>query len=203
MELLDAMYSLRAVRHFRPDPVPDDLIHAVLDAAIRAPSASNAQAWAWVVLKDAGLRRTVADHYRRAFEAGYGARTEPEADPSRRRVRSSATHLSEHMGEVPVLILACIRHDGSPGRLVRGSSIYPAVQNLMLAARSFGLGTVLTTIHLAYDQEVKDLLGIPADVDVAALIPLGYPTEGSTFGPTRRRLVEEVAFLDGWGAPLS
>ena len=200
MELLDAMYTLRAIRDFRSDPVPDDLIRQVLDAAIRAPSGSNAQPWAWIVLKDAGLRRQVADYYRRAFDARYGTRTEPELDPSRRRVRRSAAHLSEHMGEVPVLILACIRHDGSPGRMLRGSSIYPAVQNLMLAARSFGLGTVLTTIHLAYDREVKELLGIPADVDVAALIPLGYPAAESAFGPTARTPVEELAFLDGWRA---
>jgi nitroreductase len=145
----------------------------------------------------------VADYYRRAFEAGYGANPQPEPDPSRRRVRRSATYLSEHMADVPVLILAGIRHDGSPGRLLRGSSIYPAIQNLMLAARSLGLGTVLTTIHLAYDRDVKDLLGIPADVDVAALIPMGYPAEDAPFGPTTRRPVEEVAFLDGWGTPLS
>jgi nitroreductase len=203
MDLFDAMYTLRAVRYFRPDPVPDDLIRQVLDAAIRAPSGGNSQPWAWVVLKDAGLRSQVADYYRRAFDAGYGARTEPEPDPTRRRVRRSALHLSEHMGEIPVLILACIRHGGAPAGMIRGSSIYPAVQNLMLAARSFGLGTVLTTIHLAYDQEVKGLLGIPADVDVAALIPLGYPARANAFGATTRRPVEEMAFLDTWGAPLS
>ena len=203
MELLDAMYTQRAVRYFRPDPVPDDLIRQVLDAAIRAPSGSNSQPWAWVVLKDAELRRQVSNYYQRAFDAGYGAMTDPDPNPARQRVRHSAAHLSEHMGEIPVLILACIRHDGSPGRMLRGSSIYPAVQNLMLAARSFGLGTVLTTIHLTYDKEVKDLLGIPADVDVAALIPLGYPAAENAFGPTSRRPVEELAFLDAWGAPLS
>ena len=152
-------------------------------------------------MKDPDLRRQIADYYRRAFEAGYGASAARDPRPERRRILDSATHLAGHMGEAPVLVLACMRQSG-PGGLVSGSSIYPAVQNFMLAARAFGLGTVVTTIHLAYDNEVKALLGIPDDVAVAALIPLGYPSDATQFGPTTRRPVEEVAFLDGWGTPL-
>ena len=103
------------------------------------------------------------------------------------------------MGEAPVLILACVCHDGSPGTLSRGSSVYPAVQNLMVAARGLGLGTVITTIHLRYEDEIKALLGIPENGDTVALIPLGYPEDGAGFGPTRRTPVEDVSYLDRWG----
>ena len=103
------------------------------------------------------------------------------------QVHSSASYLAEHMAEAPVLVLACIRHDGSPSSLGRGASIYPAVQNLMLAARALGLGTALTTLHKRYEREVKEVLGIPDNVETAALIPLGYPAEPEHFGGSRRK----------------
>jgi nitroreductase len=113
------------------------------------------------------------------------------------RVRSSAAHLAEHLHEAPVLVLCCIR--GKPS-LTLGSSIYPAVQNLMLAARAFGIGSTLTTFHLYREAEIKQLLNIPEDVQTAALIPLGYPTGRWGRGP--RKPVEEVVFADRFGEPL-
>ncbi len=102
--------------------------------------------------------------------------------------------------KVPVLILVCVASDVGPhGPRVGGSTIYPAIQNLMLTARSLGLGTCLTTRFQAFDKEIKELLGIPKGVDTAALIPLGYPAEGEHFGGSRRKLAEEVTFYDGWG----
>ena len=106
-----------------------------------------------------------------------------------------------------MLVLACIRHDErnppsvvtSPGTLTRGGSISPAIQNLMLAARGLGLGTVPTVMHKLHESEVKAFLGIPENVETVALIPLGYPADGVSFGPTSRHPVEDVAFLDGWG----
>jgi nitroreductase len=110
--------------------------------------------------------------------------------------------LAQQMATVPVLILVCIDHGtaGSGlGPVTRGSSIYPAVQNLMLAARALGLGTVLTTLHTQYENEIKTLLNIPVSVETAALIPVGYPAEGIRFGKARRRPLPEVVFHDRWG----
>ena len=114
---------------------------------------------------------------------------------------ASARHLGEHLGEAPVLILACIALDpGVAPTVITGSSIYPAVQNIMLAARAFGIGSCLTTIHRYRDRQVKELLGIPDHVETAALIPLGYPL--GTFGRAPRRPMREVVFADAWGQPV-
>ena len=99
-----------------------------------------------------------------------------------------------------MLILVCVVHSGSPTHMERGASIYPAVQNLLLAARGLGLGSVITTIHKRYEEEIKALLGIPKNVETAALLPVGYPAAGTRYGPTRRNPVEDVTFLDTWGS---
>jgi nitroreductase len=110
--------------------------------------------------------------------------------------------LAQQMANVPVLILACIDHGDTgpgPGPMTRGASIYPAVQNLLLAARALGLGTVLTTLHTQYESEIKALLHIPATVETAALIPVGHPAEGERLGHARRRPLSEVVFHETWG----
>jgi nitroreductase len=114
-------------------------------------------------------------------------------------VVASARHLAEHMGEAPVLILACISTDGAPPTVATGASIYPAVQNILLSARALGIGSCLTTIHRLRDRQVKELLGIPPDVVTAALIPLGYPLR--KFGRPPRRPLADVTFADRWGHP--
>ena len=107
----------------------------------------------------------------------------------------------EHYHEVPVLILACIQHDGSPSDITRGASIYPSVQNLLLAARGLGLGAAMTTWQRRrFEKEIKELLDIPENVETAALIPIGFPAEGVRYGPTTRRPVEEVIFYERWEA---
>lgn len=198
-DLFGAIHTQRAVRDFRPDPVPDEMVREVLDAAIRAPSGGNVQGWSFLVLKDPEVRGKVAAIYKRAWDEGGGARLSNDPDRSRARVYSTATYLAEHMAEVPVLVLACVRRGRSAPSFGLGSSIYPAVQNLMLAARGLGLGTVITTVHKVHDGEVKELLGIPEDVETAALIPLGYPGDNARFGGNRRKPVEEVAYRDHWG----
>ena len=198
MDLFETLHTLRAIRRYKPDPVPDDALRQVLDAAIRAPSGGNSQPWAFLVLKDPQVKQQIGVYYKRAWDDSNLTRYTTDPDPSRAHTYRTAAYLAEHMGEAPVLILACIRHDGSPGNLLRGSSIYPAVQNLMLAARGLGLGTVITSFHRRYEEEIKALLGIPEDVETAALIPMGYPTEGTRFGPTNRRPIEELTFLDRW-----
>ena len=199
MDLFEALHTQRAIRRFKPDPVPDAALRRVLDAAIQAPSGGNRQPWSFVVVKDPGLRQSVADYYRRAWEESDLRSMANHADASTARVYASATFLADHMGDVPVLILAGILRSGPSGSMTTGASIYPAVQNLMLAARGLGLGTVITTVHRRYETEIKELLGIPEGVDTAALIPLGYPLEEKQFGPARRRPIKEVSFLDKWG----
>ena len=199
MELFEALHSQRAIRYFKPTPVPDDPIRRVLEAAIRAPNGGNRQSWAFVVLKDQAVRQHVGELYKRAWDASNLARLASHPDSSVARVYRSATYLARRMGEAPVLILACIQRGGSSASL-DGASIYPAVQNLMLAARGLGLGTVMTTVHRTHEAEIKAILGIPENVDTAALIPMGYPDPPARFGPTNRRPVKDVAYLDRWGS---
>ena len=198
--LFEAMYTQRAIRRLRPDPVPDELVHQLIEAATKAPSGTNLQPWRFVVIRDGETRRRIADYYKRAWALAYGSRTSRPAsiDP---RIKASAAQLAETLHEVPVYILACIERGRSPASLGTGASIYPAVQNLLLAARGLGLGSVLTTLHKRYEREIKQLLDIPDNVETVALLPIGYPAEGARYGPTRRRPVAEVAYWDRWGQP--
>ena len=133
IDLFEAMHSQRAIRRYTADPVPPDLVDRVLEAAVRAPSGGNQQPWAFVVVTEPELKRRIAVLYRQAWNEVYGP---PErAATLSKQVHSSASYLAEHMADAPVLVLACVSHDGSPSSMGRGASIYPAVQNLMLAAR--------------------------------------------------------------------
>ena len=173
------------------------MIRKLIEAATKAPSGSNSQPWKFVVIRNEALKRRIGEYYRTVWQAEY----RPLAARLQGSVRASSAYLAEHIHEAPVLILACIQHDGSPGAMRRGASIYPAIQNLLLAARGLGLGGVITTMHKwQHEQQVKELLGIPEKVETAALIPIGYPTDGVRYGPTRRKPVAEVTYWDRWGA---
>jgi nitroreductase len=222
IDLFEAIYSARALRRFKPDPVPDAIITRILDAAIRASSAGNAQNWAFVVVRDAEQRRRLGAIYRKASDIAdeiYKARPRPAhmSEEQYRRFMTSGAYLWDHMGEAPVLLVPCLRDRPPPPRealppavqaiyqgelayerRIRGASIYPAVQNIILACRAFGLGTVITTNHIRCEDEVKAVLGLPPEVSTYALMPIGYP-EGK-FGPLARRPVSEVAYADRWGA---
>ncbi|MFN8526925.1 MAG: nitroreductase family protein [Chloroflexota bacterium] len=199
--LHQAIYTNRAIRRFTADPVPDQLLEQVLDAAIRAPSGAIRQHWRFIVVRDAATRAALGRLYGESFREVYTA--ERIANPTsaqQGRVLSSAAYLAETMGtEPPVLIVACLDNEpgAAPANRLAGSSIYPAVQNLMLAARSLGLGTCLTTLHARREAEVKAVLGIPEHVDTYALIPLGYPA--TPFGPLTRTPWQDVTYRDRWG----
>jgi nitroreductase len=203
MDFFDVVTTQRAMRRLKPDPIPEAALRQIMDAAVCAPSGGNRQGWRFVVVRDAAKRARLGELYREGFgelaKLPYyaGAMKEPAGSPARKMI-DSAAHLAEHMGEAPVLILACITIDpGTKPTVTTGSSIYPAVQNIMLAARALGIGTCLTTIHRHREPQVKELLGIPADVESVALIPLGYPL--GKFGRPPRRPVGDVTFADGWG----
>ena len=193
IDLFEAIDTQRAIRYFKPDPVPDELITRLLQAAIKGPSGGIKQGWGFIVIRDQEIRRKIGDLYR----TGSNFDIRPDMTAQERRVYTAAQHLEDHMDEVPVLILACI--EAAPGATVSGGSIFPAVQNILLAARGLGLGSALTTRQTRFEAEIKSMLGIPENVATVALLPVGFPAEGSRYGPTRRRPLKEVAFSDRWG----
>jgi len=198
--LFETMYTQRALRYIAPDPIPDALVRQVLDAGIRAPNGGNQQRWRFIVIKDPETKRWIQERYR---DTDRPAHVPPQNQAEARtmaRNDAAANYLAAHLHEVPVLILCCLQYDGSPSDINRGASIYPAVQNILLAARWLGLASVLTTRpRRGFEKEIKEKLGIPANVDTAALLPLGYPVAGYRYGPTNRRPVEEVTFDEQWG----
>lgn len=204
LSLHDAIHTLRAVRRLRPDPVPEAELRYLVEAATRAPSGENRQTWRFVVVTDATTRARLGEVYRGLGERYLrdGALASGRLDPDTERVYRHAMTLVETLGRAPALVVPCM--EGPPPRDPAGAatwwgSIFPAVQNLLLAARARGLGTTLTTLHRADEAAVKALLGIPAEVEAVALIPVGYPA-GRGFGPPRRRPADEVTFWDRWGA---
>jgi nitroreductase len=199
MDVFEAIGTLRAMRRLKPNPVSDEDLWRILDAAIKAPSGGNRQPWNFIVVRDPGAKRKLGEYYldtwNKAYIAGPGQAM--LADPRSARAYRSAEHLAHHLAEAPVLIIATIRKDGPATGPMAGGSIYPAVQNLMLAARALGLGTTLTTLHKLHEEEVKDLLGIPEQVETMALIPLGWPK--GRFGTPARLPVEKVVYWERWG----
>lgn len=204
-DFFEVIGTQRAMRRLKSEAVPDEYIKKIIWAATRAPSGGNRQGWRWLVVTDPANKKQIQEWYNelwsKALASGYGAGAGlPEEERlSNERVMKSATYLAEHMHEVPVLIFACSLTGG--GDIVSGSSIYPAVQNLMLAARALGLGTALTTVHRGHQQDIRQLLGIPESVETAALIPVGWPK--GKFGTGFRKPVEEVTYWDRWGAKRS
>ncbi|TDD88022.1 nitroreductase family protein [Actinomadura rubrisoli] len=207
----ELLTTTRAVRR-RLDlarPVPIELVRECLEIAVQAPSGSSRQWLHWVVVTEPEVRAAIGGYYRRAFAehaaSGATAAALYEDDPARaeaqRRVAASAAHLAEHMGEVPVLVVPCLRLD--TGGLPEGNqaglwgSLLPAAWSYALAARARGLGTAWTSLHLAYEKEVAELLGLPADVRQGALIPTAYYT-GDTFRPAPRAPIDEILHLDRW-----
>ncbi len=205
----DVLTTTRSVRK-RLDldrPVPLELVRECLEIAVQAPTGGNRQGWDWIVVTDREQRATIGEYYRRAVEAYlptpeaidklYGQDTGRAA--VQHRISSSTAWLGDHMGEVPVLLVPCIRAKTLPegNQSPLWGSILPAAWNYMLAARARGLGTCWTTLHLDYEQEVAELLGLPESVRQAALIPTAYYT-GTTFKPARRQPLDEVLHFDRW-----
>jgi nitroreductase len=208
--LLEAIYTTRAIRRFKPDPLPDELITALLEAATRAPNGANVQRWRFIVIRDPDLRRKVGELYLEAANELIPPAPPPDSGAVQVRFWRSNRHLAEHIGygAACIVVLFCVESPPgsgarqSPGATPwsRGASIYPAVENMLLAARAYGVGGCLTTAHLLREEQIKALLGIPENVDTFALVPLGYPLD--RFGPVRRKPSQEVAYAEQWGTPL-
>ena len=199
MDVFEAIGTQRAMRRLKPDPVSDGDLWTLLDAAIKAPSGANSQPWNFLVIRDPETKRKIGEHYLDAWNRSYGAGPgrAMRDNPRMAGVYRSAEHLAHHLAEAPVLIIVTTRAGGGGLSPLAGASIYPAVQNLMLAARALGLGTTLTTLHKLHEQEVKELLGIPEEAQTMALIPVGWPK--GRFGPPVRLPVEQVVYWEKWG----
>ena len=198
--LFEAIETQRAIRHFKPDTVPDEDIDRLIYAATKAPSGANRQPWKFIVIRDSvpeALNRrplhSILDGVLWRESRPPRPSSSPECGPRPPIWPSIFTRSPYSYWPASSTTALQALWDG-------GSSIYPAVQNILLAARALGLGSVITTLHKRYEDEIKDLLHIPDNVETAALLPVGYPEEGVSYGSTRRAPVEEVTYLDRWGA---
>ena len=191
-------------------PVPIDLILECIGMAQQAPTGSNMQGWHFMVVTDPAKRARIGELYRTGFEMFYGNREAAEAglpsdDPdyvaATRRVIDSAHHLAQHMGEVPVMVIACVDGRTDEGNVLIQASVWgsllPAAWSFMLAARERGLGTCWTTLHLLYEEEIAELLGIPDTVMQGVLIPVAH-TVGTDFKPGPRRDMSRIVHHDTW-----
>ena len=189
-------------------PVPMSLVRECLEIALQAPSGSNRQGWHWLVVTDQSQRKAIGELYRRSVEdylrspysAGALFADDPERSQVQQRVGTSVAYLGEHMKDVPVLVIPCLSVgraslDGNQAGM--WGSLLPATWSYMLAARARGLGTAWTTLHLEYEREAAEILGLPESVRQGALIPTAYYT-GETFAPAPRQPLDEVLHLDRW-----
>jgi nitroreductase len=215
ISLYEAMRTTRAVRRMRPDPIPDAVLRRVLEAATFGPSGGNRQAFRILVVRDPALKKEVARLHAERW-LPYSARSREAAAPLPEGARNrtlkaldAGDYLAAHAHELPALLVVCFDPRGllitdaklDRPSVVGGASIYPAVQNLLLACRAEGLGCVLTTLLCSAEPELRPLLALPEPWAIAAFVPIGYPV-GSGHGPLQRRPVEEMVYADRFGEPL-
>jgi nitroreductase len=203
-DLFEIIRSTRSMRRLKPDPVPNSLIRKILEAGVCAPSGGNMQRWRFLVIRDHKIKETIGALYKRAWDEQVAPRYrsgEPAPGMSREqflRLLAAAEYLAAHIHGAPVWIVPCLE-GGTPTR-TSGSSIYPAVQNMLLAARAVGLGATLTTLYLQFEKEAEAALGLPPGVHSYALLPVGYPV--GRFGPVRRVPLSDVVYENRWGQPF-
>lgn len=201
------MHSMRAMRRLKPDPVPQAMIDKILDAGIRAPSGQNRQAWAFLVLTEPAGKQFFGERYDYWLKERFGDRlTNVDTSTSDGRTTRAAVELGENMHKAPVILIVLGRRDwpfNVPAEKREGlappsyGSIYPCVQNILLACRALGLGASLTTMHQMFEDEMHDYYGIPREFGVVASIPIGFPT--GRFGPVRREPVATKTHYERWG----
>lgn len=201
---LEAIATTRSIHRYRPDPIPDADLARILWSATRAPSGSNSQPFRFLVLRDGPRARRAKALLGESFRKSWAAKSEGEGwsrgsggDPSSRKARTARAmqRFVDRFEEIPVVVLVCALRYRQPNPY-EGASVYPACQNLLLAARALGYGGTITIWHVACEGALRELLEIPENVFLAATIPLGRP-EGQ-HGPLRRRPVRELVFDDAW-----
>lgn len=205
--LFETIHSMRAMRKLKPDPVPQEMIHKILDAGIRAPSGQNLQRWAFLVVTDVDGKQFFGERYNYWLKNRFGSALDnPDLSTKDGRLTASAVHLGEHMNEAPVLLFCCgqrdwpfsVSQENRTGRAPPSfGSIYPCVQNVLLACRGLGLGASLTTMHQMFEDDMHEYFQIPDDYGVVAVIPIGFPT--GKFGPVARDPVETKTHYGKWG----
>jgi nitroreductase len=207
MDLLAGMATTRAIRRYRPDPIAPDDLNTILWHATRAPTGSNRQGFRFIVLTDTPVavqaKALLGEAFRKGWETKravdqYDVGTGSSASSPKSRTAAAMTRFVDTFEQTPVVVLPCLIRHRAPDPS-EGASIYPACQNLLLAARALGYGGVITMWHMAVEAELRVLLGVPDGVSMAACIPLGRP-EGN-HGPVRRRPMPELVFGDQWGSP--
>ena len=228
--LLDVMATMRAMRRLKPDPVPDEILVKIVEAATWAPSGSNSQGFQFVVVTDRGQMARLAELWSKCVDdylatAGTAVPAATMGEEGAEKLKQALLFQRDHFAETPAVVVACYAYGRGPASdpkaalnmfkalgprqslrmarmaprylaLAEASSIYPSVQNLLLAARAHGLGANITIWHLPYEQELKDILSIPKGVNTYAIVPLGYPR--GRFGAVRRRPAETVIHRDRW-----
>jgi nitroreductase len=207
ISLLEGLATTRAIRRYSDDPIPEEDLRTMLWHATRAPSGSNRQPFRFVVLRDSAVAREAKALLGRSFRENWGAKQRADgyevgsglddASPKARMARTMQ-HFVDHFEATPVVVLPCHVRYRDPNEY-EGASVYPACQNLLLAARALGYGGVMTIWHAFVEAELRALLGIPDDVLIAATIPLGKPA--GHHGPVRRRPLPELVYEDHWDAP--
>ena len=203
-DFFEILGTTRSMRRLKPDPVPDELIKKILEAGTAAANGGNTQKWRFLVVKDPAIKKAVQVWYKKAFDEVVGPRyatraPPPGVSPDRYgRQHGAVEYLTEHFHEAPVWIVACLEDGPNPNRAA-GASIYPAVQNMLLAIRALGLGSTLTTRHLLHEKEAEAALGLPPGVHSYAILPVGYPM--GKFGPIGRGKLSDFVYLDKWNQP--
>jgi len=202
-DLYEAIYTTRSMRRLKADPVAPELIVKIIEAATMGPSGSNRQPWKFIVVRDAETKAFVAERYRKAWEIYFTPKAReivanaPQSPQG--RILRSAKYLAEHVGEAPVMLFCCVKKyaDAARNGQPMFNAIFPAIQNLCLAARGYGLGTSITGLHMMHGKEVNERLGVPPEYQNVALIPIGYPK--GRWGRPERKPALEVTFWEKWG----
>ncbi|MGB8860031.1 MAG: nitroreductase family protein [Ilumatobacteraceae bacterium] len=203
--LLTGLATTRTIRRYTAEPIPEADLSSILWHASRAPSGSNRQGVRYLVLLDGPTalqaRRILGESFRSSWAAkraddGYSVGSAVDASSPKGRMAATMQHFVDHLEDVPAIVLVCLRRHRAPNPY-EGASVYPAVQNLLLAARALGYGGALTMWHQVVEAELREMLGVPHDVAISACVTLGRPK--GAHGPVRRRPLHDVVFADRWG----
>ncbi len=199
LSIFDVMYQCRAMRKIKPDEVPEEMLVKLIDAANQAPSGSNAQQARWLVVRDSKIKQQLADLNRLHAEPYIKPNLENPANEKQQRMLNAVVWQMDHMHEIPALIVACYDYPekvSGLGVYRSAGSVWPGVQNLLLAARAIGLGAAPTTLALRDQDAVREVLNLPETFAALCLIPVGFPM--GKFGPVSRKPIEEIMRFDQW-----